>query len=109
MNLTIQELKDIQSAVIFDTQGTHGDARSVRLEALYEKLKATIKEREVCLVSRVSVWKGLDRLLQQSKREGAMNSIFCECFGLTQPNAATKREKEECFVFCLRVCGSDTI
>jgi hypothetical protein len=46
MNFTIQELKDIQSAVIFDTQGTHGDARSVRLEALYEKLKATIKERE---------------------------------------------------------------
>ena len=46
MNLTIQELKDLNSAVIFDTQGTHGDQRSERLEALYEKLKKEINERE---------------------------------------------------------------
>jgi hypothetical protein len=46
MNLTIQELKDLNSAVIFDTQGTHGDQRSQRLEALYEKLQREIKERE---------------------------------------------------------------
>ena len=46
MNLTIQELKDLNSAVIFDTQGTHGDQRSQRMEALYEKLKKEIRERE---------------------------------------------------------------
>jgi hypothetical protein len=46
MELTIQELKDIYSAVVFDTQGTHGDQRSERLEALHTKLKREIKERE---------------------------------------------------------------
>jgi len=46
MELTLQEVKDLHSAVIFDTQGTHGDQRSQRLEALYEKLKKEIKERE---------------------------------------------------------------
>jgi hypothetical protein len=46
MELTLQEVKDLHSAVIFDTQGTHGDQRSQRLEALYEKLKKEIRERE---------------------------------------------------------------
>ena len=46
MELTLQEVKDLYSAVTFDTQGTHGDQRSQRLEALYEKLKKELKERE---------------------------------------------------------------
>jgi hypothetical protein len=43
---TLQELKDINSAIINDTQGTHGDARSLRLDALCNKVDARIKERE---------------------------------------------------------------
>ena len=46
MELTLQEVKDLYSAVTVDTQGTHGDQRSERLEALHTKLKREIKERE---------------------------------------------------------------
>ena len=42
---TAQELKDLLSTVINDTRGTHGDARSLRLNALHLKLKALVKER----------------------------------------------------------------
>jgi hypothetical protein len=43
---TLQELKDINSAIINDTQGTHGDARSLRLDALCKKVDARIKKEK---------------------------------------------------------------
>jgi hypothetical protein len=41
---TLQQLKDINSALINDTQGTHGDARSLRLSTLHKKVSAYIKK-----------------------------------------------------------------
>jgi hypothetical protein len=41
---TLQQLKDINSALINDTQGTHGDARSLRLDTLHKKVVAYIKK-----------------------------------------------------------------
>ena len=43
---TLQQLKDINSALINDTQGTHGDARSLRIDTLHEKVVAYIKQEE---------------------------------------------------------------
>jgi hypothetical protein len=44
---TVQQLKDINSALINDTQGIHGDERSLRLDTLQKKVSAYIKkERE---------------------------------------------------------------
>lgn len=40
---TVQQLKDINSALINDTQGTHGDERSLRLDTLQKKVSAYIK------------------------------------------------------------------
>jgi hypothetical protein len=42
-----QELKDLLSAIINDTQGTWGDARSLRLEALLLKVGKLVKEKAV--------------------------------------------------------------
>lgn len=39
-----QELKDLLSAVICDTQGTHGDQRSLRLDKLHAKLEKLVRE-----------------------------------------------------------------
>jgi hypothetical protein len=41
---TLQQLKDINSALINDTQGTHGDARSMRLDTLQKKVIRLINE-----------------------------------------------------------------
>lgn len=41
---TMQQLKDINSALINDTQGTHGDERSLRLDTLQKKVSAYIKK-----------------------------------------------------------------
>lgn len=41
---TEQELKDLFSAIINDTQGTWGDARSLRLEDLILKVGKLVKE-----------------------------------------------------------------
>lgn len=44
--LTLDELKDLYNTLIWDTRGTHGDARSVRLDALHIKLGKIIKQKE---------------------------------------------------------------
>ena len=43
-DLTIQELRDLLSAVWYDTQGTHGDERSDRLGKLADKLQREISK-----------------------------------------------------------------
>ena len=40
---TLQEFKDINSALTFVTQGIHGDERSLRLDTLRRKVAARIK------------------------------------------------------------------
>jgi hypothetical protein len=44
--LTLQELKDLNSALIHDTHGRHGDARSIRLDALHIKITDLIAQEE---------------------------------------------------------------
>lgn len=46
INLNIQQLKDLHSALFHDTQGRHGDARSIRLNALHARVIGLIKEEE---------------------------------------------------------------
>lgn len=41
---TEKELRDILSAIQFDSVGTHGDERSQRLEKLEKKLKRQISK-----------------------------------------------------------------
>ena len=58
---------------------------------------ATIRVRKVCLVSRVSVWNGLDQMLHNQREEG-MPCISCESVEVTRSNAATIGEREACLV-----------
>jgi hypothetical protein len=41
-DLSLQELRDLLSAIRSDSQGTHGDARSLRIDALENKLNNAI-------------------------------------------------------------------
>ena len=43
-DFTLQELRDLLSAVWYDTQGTHGDERSERLAKLTGKLEREISK-----------------------------------------------------------------
>ena len=46
INLDLQQLKDLHSALVHDTQGRHGDARSIRLNALHAKVVGLIRKEE---------------------------------------------------------------
>jgi hypothetical protein len=45
-DFTLQELRDLLSAVWYDTQGTHGDERSQRLDKLGDKLQRAISQAQ---------------------------------------------------------------
>jgi hypothetical protein len=45
-SLTLEELRDLLSAVWYDTQGTHGDERSLRLAKLSNKLEREISKKK---------------------------------------------------------------